>query len=78
MSLRAIWRVMLRRRGDRAYHYAATKRFPRVPQKGKIINVRDVDGTSVNAVIERVSREQSGRSGLKLRVFTIYADEIET
>jgi hypothetical protein len=76
MSVGVTWKVMLRRRGDRAYHYAATKRFPRVPQKEKIINVRDVDETSVNAVIERV--EQSGRSGLKLRVFTIYVDEIET
>ncbi len=78
MSVGVTWKVMLRRRGDRAYHYAATKRVPRLPRKGKIINVRDVDGISVNAVIERVSRERSGRSGLKLRVFTIYADEIET
>jgi hypothetical protein len=77
MSVGVTWKVMLRRRGHRAYHYAATKRVQRVPQKGKIINVRDVDGTFVNAVIESVSREQSGRSGLKLRVFTIYADEIE-
>jgi hypothetical protein len=75
MSVGVTWKVMLRRRGDRAYHYAATKRVPRVPQQGKIINVHDVDGTLVNAVIERV--EQSGRRGLKLRVFTIYADEIE-
>jgi hypothetical protein len=75
MSVGVTWKVMLRRRGHRAYHYAATKRVPRVPQQGKIINVHDVDGTLVNAVIERV--EQSGRSGLKLRVFTIYADEIE-
>jgi len=75
MSVGVTLKVMLCRRGHRAYHYAATKRVPRVPQQGKIINVHDVDGTLVNAVIERV--EQSGRSGLKLRVFTIYADEIE-
>jgi hypothetical protein len=75
MSVGVTWKVMLRRRGDRAYHYAATKRVPRVPQQGKIINVHDVDGTLVNAVVERV--EQGGRRGLKLRVFTIYADEIE-
>ncbi len=40
--------------------------------------MRDINGRSVKAVIERANREQSGRSGLKLRVFTIYADEIET
>jgi hypothetical protein len=77
MSVGLTWKVMLRRRGHSAYHYAATKRFPRVPQQGKIINVHDVDGTLVNAVIERVNREQSGRSGRQSRVFTIYADEIE-
>ena len=76
MSVGVTWKVMLRRRGDRAYHYAATKRVPRLPRKGKIINVRDVDGTSVNAVIEGVSREGT-RSGRKSRVFTIHADEIE-
>jgi hypothetical protein len=78
MSVGLTWKVMLRRRGHRAYHYAATKRVPRVPRRGEIINVRDINGRSVKAVIERANREQSGRSGLKLRVFTIYADEIET
>ncbi len=76
MSVGVTWKVMLRRRGHRAYHYAATKRVPRVPQQGKIINVHDVDGTLVNAVIEDVGPE-STPSGRKSRVFTIYADEIE-
>jgi hypothetical protein len=67
---------MLRPQGDHDHHYAATHRKQRVPRKGQIINVRDVDGRLVIAVIESVRRE--GRSGLKLRVFTIYADEIET
>jgi hypothetical protein len=76
MSVGVTWKVMLRRRGHRTYHYAATKRFPRVPRKGNIINVRDVDGMLVNAVIEGVGPE-STRSGRKLRVFTIHAGEIE-
>jgi len=76
MSPKAIWRVMLRPRGDHDHHYAATHRNQRVPRKGQIINVRDVDGTLINAVIESVSRE-STRSGRKSRVFTILADEIE-
>jgi len=75
MSIGVTWKVMLRRRDHRAYHYAATKRVPRVPQKGKLINVRDIDGTLVSAVIKGVGPE-STRNGRKLRVFTIHADEI--
>jgi len=76
MSLKAIWRVMLRPRGDHNHHYAATHRNQPVPRKGQIINVRDVDGRLVIAVIEGARRENT-RSGRKSRVFTIHADEIE-
>ncbi len=76
MSLKAIWRVMLRPRGDHDHHYAATHRNQRVPRKGQIINVRDVNGRLVIAIIESVSRE-STRSGRESRVFAIHAEEIE-
>ncbi len=71
-----IWKVMLRRRGHRNYHYAATKYSRRDPQRGEAITVRDFDNTPVKAVIAHIAREQS--AGLKRRVFTVQADEVET
>ncbi len=67
---------MLRRREHRHYHYAAASRRSRIPQRGEIINVRDIDGRLVKAVIDHVSREDHVRSG-RSPVFTIQADEIE-
>jgi hypothetical protein len=69
-----IWKVMLRRRGHRNYHYAATKYSRRDPQRGETITVRNLDNTSVKAVIAHIAREQTG---LKRRVFTVQADEVE-
>ncbi len=71
-----IWKVKLRRGGHRHYHYASASRRSRMPQRGEIINVRDIDGRLVKAVIEHVSREDRVRSG-RWPVFTIQADEIE-
>jgi hypothetical protein len=70
-----IWKVMLRRRGHRHYHYAATKYSRRDPQRGEAIAVRNLDSTSVKAVIAHIAREQT--AGLKRRVFTVQADEVE-
>jgi len=66
---------MLRRRGHRHYHYAATKYSRRDPQRGEAIAVRNLDSTSVKAVIAHIAREQT--AGLKRRVFTVQADEVE-
>jgi hypothetical protein len=77
MSADVKCKVRLRRRGYRGYHYATTKHFPGVPQTGETIDVRDIDGQLVKAVVQRVVREQSGRSGIALRVLTLDADEVE-
>jgi hypothetical protein len=69
-----IWKVMLRRRGHRNYHYAATKYSRRDPQRGETITVRNLDNTSVKVVIAHIAREQTG---LKRRMFTVQADEVE-
>jgi len=47
----------------------------RDPQSGEPITVRNLDNTSVKAVIAHIAREQS--AGLKRRVFTVQADEVE-
>ncbi len=68
-----IWKVMLRRRGHRSYHYAATKYSQRDPRRGEAITVRNLDNTLVKAVIAHIAREQTR---LKRRVFTVQADEV--
>jgi hypothetical protein len=78
MSVGVTWKVMLRRRGHRAYHYAAIKRSRREPKTGEPISVRDIDGKLVKATIGSIAREQSGRSRRALRAFIIEADEVET
>jgi hypothetical protein len=70
-------KVMLRRRGHREYHYATTKRFLGVPQRGETIDLRDIDGKLVKAVVQSVAPERSKRSGLTSRAFTLKADEAD-
>ena len=72
----AIWKVMLRPRGQRDYHYAATKHSRKAPKRGETIGLRDIDDRRVKAVIEHVRGEPNVRY-LRTRVFTVQADEIE-
>ena len=72
----AIWKIMLRRRGDRNYHYAATKHSRQAPRRGEAVSVRDIDDRRVKAVIEYVRDEPNTRN-LLTRVFTVQAGEIE-
>jgi hypothetical protein len=70
-------KVMLRRTGHTEYHYALTKRFLSIPEPGETISVRDLDGTTVQAIVHAIAREQHRESGRVVRIH-INASEAKT